>query len=82
MDLENKIYKNNKININRKNNFRSINHDYRIFRNNNPSYNNKILEEKLKTNVMNDKFYINELIEEINKMKISQQEANTEFQKK
>ncbi len=80
-ELENNIYNNNQsINTRRINNYR-IN----TFRNNNRAFNNnnnKILEESLKSSVMNDKFYMNELIQEINKMKISQQEANFEFQKK
>ena len=86
---ENEIEIENDYNNNINNNIRKVNYNYRIntFRNNNSkrpynTYNSKILEEKLKSNVMNDKFYMNELIEEINKMKISQQEANQEFQKK
>ena len=85
-ELEN-IYNNqiNQINTNNNNNLRRINNNYRInnYRNsNNRPYNNKFLEESLKSSVMNDKFYMNELIEEINRMKISQQEANMQFQKK
>ena len=78
-ELENSVYNNNQINKRRVNNYRINN-----FRNNSRSFNNnnKILEESLKSSVMNDKFYMNELIQEINKMKISQQEANFEFQRK
>ena len=84
---ENEIEIENDYNNNINNNIRkdNYNYNYRIntFRNNNSNrpyntYNSKILEEKLKSNVINDKFYMNELIEEINKMKISQQEANQE----
>ena len=78
-DLQNLIYNNQNYNK------RRINNNYRInnFRNNsNPYNNNKVLEESLKTSVMNDKFYMNGLIDEINRMKLSQQEANFEFQKK
>ena len=79
-EIENIINNNNRNNTN----LRSVNTNYRIntFRNANRPINNKILEESLKTSVMNDKFYMNELIQEINRMKISQQEANFEFQKK
>ena len=79
-EIENIINNNNRNNTN----LRSVNTNYRIntFRNSNRPINNKILEESLKTSVMNDKFYMNELIQEINRMKISQQEANFEFQKK
>ena len=74
----NDLYNNQNINKKKVNNYR-IN----AFRNKSKSFNNnKILEESLKSSVMNDKFYMNELIQEINKMKISQQEANFEFQKK
>ena len=79
-DLEKLIYNNNQYN-----NKRRINNNYRInnFRNNNNAFNNnKILEESLKTSVLNDKFYMNGLIDEINRMKLSQQEANLEFQRK
>ena len=78
-DLQKLIYNN------QNNNRRRINNNYRInnFRNNNNAFNNnKILEESLKTSILNDKFYINGLIDEINRMKFSQQEANFEFQKK
>ena len=46
------------------------------------SYNNKALEEKLKSSLMDDKMQMNELIKEINKKKMSQNEANIQFQKK
>ena len=46
------------------------------------SYSNKALEEKLKSSLMDDKMHMNELIKEINKMKMSQNEANIQFQKK
>lgn len=46
------------------------------------SYANKALEEKLKSSLMDDKLHMNELIKEINKMKMSQNEANIQFQKK
>lgn len=57
------------------------------YRNNNrgndyKSYTNKTLEEKLKSSLIDDKMYMNELIKEINKMKMSQNEANIQFQKK
>ena len=85
-ELENSLYNNQLLNNNSSSNtLRRINNNYRInnYGNNNKSYNNNIfLEEALKSSIMNDKFYMNELIEEINKMKISQQEANMEFQKK
>ena len=68
------------------NNIRRINYNYSINNNNRrnyyDNYYNKYLEEKLKSNVMNDKFYMNELIGEINRMKISQEEANQAFQLK
>jgi hypothetical protein len=60
---------------NRNMNRRNIYDNYNYYNNN-----NIYLEEKLKSNVMNDKLYMNELIDEINKMKISQQEANHAFQ--
>jgi len=50
--------------------------------NNYKSYDNKALEEKLKSSLMDDKLHMNELIQEINKMKMSQNEANIQFQKK
>jgi hypothetical protein len=59
-------YRNN--NINRGNDYKS--------------YSNKVLEEKLESSLMNDKMHMNELIKEINKMKMSQNEANIQFQKK
>ena len=85
-ELEN-IYNNkNQINSSNNNKLRRVNYNYRIsnYRNNNNNspYNNIYLEEKLKSNVMNDKYYMNELIDQINRMKISQQEANMQFQKK
>ena len=46
------------------------------------SYANKALEEKLKSSLIDDKLHMNELIKEINKMKMSQNEANIQFQKK
>ena len=85
------IYNNNNNNNNKiiprndNNALRRVNYNYRIsnYRNNsNNRYNNIYLEEKLKSNVMNDKYYMNELIDQINRMKISQQESNMQFQRK
>jgi hypothetical protein len=58
-------------------NYRNINkgNDYK-------SFSNKVLEEKLESSLMDDKMQMNELIKEINKMKMSQNEANIQFQKK
>ena len=86
IELENIYYNNNQINSNNNSsNFRRVNYNYRIRNtrnNNNNPYNNVYLEEKINSNLMDDKYYIDELIEKINRMKISQQEANLQFQKK
>ena len=93
---ENEINYNNYNDNNKKfeNNITKENYNYRInnYRNNdidrnfyfdkNNLFNQNVLEETIKSNLMKDKLQMNELIDEINKMKLSQQEANIQFQKK
>ena len=57
---------------------------YRINNKNkrNKSLRRSILEESLRNNMINDRLYMNQLIEEINRMKVSQNEANNQFRRK
>ena len=48
----------------------------------NKSFKQSLLEESFKTNMINDRLYMNQLIEEINRMKYSQNEANDQFKRK
>ena len=48
----------------------------------NKSFKQSILEESFKKNMINDRMHMNELIDEINRMKISQNEANEQFKQK
>jgi len=41
-----------------------------------------ILEESFRSNLINDRLYMNQLIDEINRMKVSQYEANNQFRRK
>ena len=66
---------------NRKRNYHNLKfNNFHIFKN--KSLEQNILEESLKNNVMTDRLEINGLIDEINRMKVSQYESNLEFQKK
>ena len=81
----NKQFDNNitKVNYNyRINNYRNNDIDRNFYFDKNKSFNQNVLEETIKSNLMKDKLQMNELIDEINKMKLSQQEANIQFQKK
>ena len=48
----------------------------------NKSFKQSLLEESFKANMINDRLYMNQLIEEINRMKYSQNEANDQFKRK
>ena len=57
---------------------------YRIHNRNkhNKSLRRSILEESFRSNLINDRLYMNQLIDEINRMKVSQNEANNQFRRK
>jgi hypothetical protein len=77
---EQKIYEENKLN-----NIRKIKKNKYSFRNRNrnqKSIKQSLLEESFKSNILNDRIYMNQLIDEINRMKISQNEANDQFRRK
>jgi len=66
---------------NRLKRIRKVNNSYRI---NNRNRNNKsikqsLLQEAFKMNLINDRLYMNQLIDEINKIKLYQNEANNNF---
>jgi len=48
----------------------------------NKSFKQSILEESFKKNMINDRMHMNQLIDEVNRMKISQNEANDQFKQK
>ena len=77
---EQKIYEENKLN-----NIRKVKKNKYSFRNRNrnqKSLKQSLLEESFKSNILNDRIYMNQLIDEINRMKISQNEANDQFRRK
>jgi len=77
--LANRMNNQNNVNRRRINNYKINNFRYGS---NSKPYNNPLLEETLKSNLMNDKLYMNDLIDRVNRMKLSQQEVNFEFQRK
>ena len=79
--IEEKIQNENRLRNIRKKKINS----YRIYNRN--KHNNKllrqnILEESFRSSLLNDRFYMNQLIDEITRMKISQNEANNQFRRK
>ena len=48
----------------------------------NKSFKQSILEESFKKKMINDRMHMNQLIDEVNRMKISQNEANDQFKQK
>ena len=72
----------NRIKYTLNNNYNNENYSKKVNNSCNFQDKSKILKEEFNSNLINNKMYLEELIQEVNRLKLSQLEVNRQFQKK